>query len=326
MSTAKSPREKVLILHDRPEIYVDGLSARFPDLLFETCTRAEDVAATVEAFQPVICLSLKCEGLPGPAHRPIMQCSSIRWIHVGGAGIEHLGSWDPARVTLSNCAGVLSRFQAETVLGAILLLNFGFHRYLRQQEQRIWRNHSWQTLEGQTLLLVGVGNIGKSVAAKAKEQGMRVLGIRNTPGDMPNVDAVHPVTALPDLLPEADFVSLHVPVTESTRHMIDAAALARMQPGAFLINTARGAVVDEAALIDVLQSGAIAGAYLDVVASEPLPSDSPLWGLDNVVISPHTSDMVADWEARFAAHFEAQLTRWLAGDSLENVIDPARGY
>lgn len=326
MSMPPNTSDKVLILHDRPEIYIDGLKARFPDLVFETCSEAGAVAETVEAVQPSVAFSVKCKGLPGPIHRPIMQCRSLRWIHVGGAGIEHLGSWDPRRLSLSNCAGVLSRFQAETVLGAMLMLNFGFHRYLRQQDGRLWQSHPWTSLEGKTLLLVGLGNIGRQVAAKAKQQGMRVIGVRNRPQATENVDAVHSVSDLAGLLPEADFVSLHVPVTAETRQMIDAEALARMRPEAFLLNTARGAVVDEAALVEALRRGRIAGAYLDVFASEPLPADSPLWRLENVVVSPHTSDMVADWEARFAAFFEKQLKRWLAGQPLDNVIDPARGY
>ena len=112
----------------------------------------------------------------------------------------------------------------------------------------------------------------------------------------------------------------------ATRHLVDAAALAAMRPGAFLLNAARGAVVDEAALVDALRDGHLGGAYLDVFETEPLPAASPLWAMDNVLITPHASDVVVGWPARFAAHFADNLERWLAGKTLENVVDPERGY
>ena len=318
----RSTGPPIVVLHDAPELYLDLLRARFADLAFETCTSEPEIREALARLRPEVAFSVKCPGLDHGVHRLLLDCPSLRWIQVGGAGVDHLGPWDPARVTVTNCAGVLSRFQAETVTGAILMLNFGFPRYLRQQAERIWRQQPWGPLSEKTLLVVGLGNIGAKVAANAKALGMTVVGLRRSAAAIPQVDEMLPLEALHEGLARADFVTLHVPLTAETRHLIDADALAAMQPGAFLINTARGPVVDEAALIAALQSGGLAGAYLDVFEVEPLPPASPLWSLESVVISPHFADAAAGWERRFAAFFADNLMRWLAGQPLEKPVAP----
>jgi len=155
---------------------------------------------------------------------------------------------------------------------------------------------------------------------------MRVIGIRNRPQKPEEIDELFSMSQLKEALGKADFVALHMPYTKETYRMIDAAALKAMRPTAFLINAARGAVVDEAALAAALSEGEIAGAYLDVFEKEPLPEDSPLWDLENVVISPHCADVVTDWEERFARFFVDNLDRWLKGTVPANVVDPAQGY
>ena len=328
----KSGRERaqkdcpLLILHDRPELYLSKLRQRFPEMPIEACTAADGIEEALQKHQPLVVLSYKCKGLPAPVHRVILDCSSVEWIHVGGAGVEHLVPWDPVKVTLSNSSGILAPFMAETIIGAILMMNFGFHRYLRQQAAHLWQGHPWRPLAGQTLLIIGLGNIGKRVAAKAKGQGMRVIGVRNRPQKPEDIDELFPMTRLKEALAVADFVALHLPLTEDTRHLIDSAALKAMRPSAFLINAARGAVVDQEALVEALGSGEIAGAYLDVFEEEPLPKESPLWDLENVVISPHAADTICDWEERFARFFADNLERWLKGAAPANVIDPTRGY
>jgi phosphoglycerate dehydrogenase-like enzyme len=257
---------------------------------------------------------------------PAIRFPSVIWFHNGGVGVDHLQPWETDRVTVTNCAGVLAPFLAETVLGAMIMLNFGFHRYLRHQAARRWQQLSWRPLAGRTILVVGLGNIGRAVARKAKEQGMRVLGVRNSSEKPPEVDELRPLSRLHESLAEADFVSLHVPLTGATHHLIDREALAAMRPESFLINAARGPVVEETALIKTLEAKRIAGAYLDVFETEPLPPESPLWDFENVIISPHASDLVEDWDVRFARFFAANLERWMEGDPLKNIVDPARGY
>jgi D-2-hydroxyacid dehydrogenase (NADP+) len=217
---------------------------------------------------------------------------------------------------LTNSAGVLARDLAETLTGAMLMLNSNLHRYRSQQQAGIWRPLPFTPLCEKTLLLVGVGAIGGHVADNAKALGMRVTGVRASGAPHGSVDEMHVPSRLNDLLGTADVVSLHVRADAETHHMIDVQALAAMKPGGILINTSRGSVVDESALCDALASGHLGGAYLDVFETEPLPGESPLWTLPNVLITPHAADNVADWPAHFARAFADKLERWLAGEEL----------
>ena len=317
---------RVLLAHDRPELYRDRLEARFPDIAFAAAGTPEALARALADQPPEVVFSVKCPGLPGPDQRTIVACPAVRWIQVGGAGVEHLLPWDPRRIAVSNAAGVLSHVMAEYVLGAILMTNFGFPGYRRDQERRLWRPRLWREAAGKTLLVVGLGRIGRQSARLAKAIGLRVMGLRRSQAPEPAVDRLLPPSALHEGLAEADFVVLHLPLTEETRGLIDAAALARMKPGALLINCARGPVVDQVALLAALDRGQLACAVLDVFDEEPLPADSPFWARDDVIVTPHVSDSVADWQSRFAELFADNLERWLAGAPLRNPVDPERGY
>jgi phosphoglycerate dehydrogenase-like enzyme len=311
----------VLVVYDRPEEFRDILEARFPDIVFSYATSPGDVEGALAAADPEVVFSIKHPGFPGPAHRPIILHPSVKWLQVGGSGYEDFLGWDATRITLTNCAGVLSRFLAETVTAALLILNGNLLTYFKQQQERVWRQHGFQPLCNQTLLIVGVGAVGGCVADNAKALGMRVLGTRRSKISHPSVDEMHVPEALPDLLGRADVVSLHVRLNEETTHLIDRQAITKMKPGAILINTARGPVVAESALIDGLRSGHLRAAYLDVFNSEPLPADSPLWHIDNLFITPHMADSVSDWPRRFAMFFTDNLDRWLADQPLLNVVE-----
>ena len=312
---------RVLVLHDRPEDFSEPLAERFPDLTIAYATCAEEVPDALQRVQPEVVFSIKHPGFPPAHHRPAVDFPTVRWFQVGGSGYEHILPWDGERLTVTNCAGVLAPFQAETVIAAILMLNGGFLRYLDQQRRAEWRQHAFRPLAGQTLAVIGLGQIGGRVAANAKALGMRVLGLRRSATPHPAVDALYPPEALHQVLAEADVVSLHLRLDETTRHTIDRAALDAMKPGAFLVNTARGPVIDEAAAVAALEEGHLGGAYLDVFETEPLPAESPLWRLENVILTPHVADAVPDWPARFAAYFADNLERWLAGAPLENLVE-----
>jgi phosphoglycerate dehydrogenase-like enzyme len=310
----------VLVLHDRPEDFRDLLAARFPGLPITYAGTPAEVLPALEAARPAVVFSIKHNEFPGAGHRPILTFPTVKWIQVGGSGYEHLLPWDADRLTVTNCAGVLSRFLAESVTGAMIMLNGGFVRYLDQQRATVWRMHAFRPLSEQTLLVVGLGQIGGHVAANAKALGMRVLAIRRTQSPHPAVDDLFPPEALHEVLGQADIVSLHLRLSEETRHLIDARALAAMRPGALLVNTARGPIVDQAAMIEALESGRLGGAYLDVFETEPLPPESPLWRLGNVIVTPHAAENIADWPRRFAAFFADNLDRWRAGEPLENLV------
>jgi phosphoglycerate dehydrogenase-like enzyme len=310
----------VLVIHDRPEDFRAMLEGRFPALRFTFAGTPESVAPALAAGNPDAVFSIKQASFPAEAHRPAAAYPSVRWVQVGGSGYDHFLPWPRRDIKVSNCAGVLAPFLAETVIAGILTLNGNFPRYAEQQRQALWRPLAFRPLAGRTLLVVGLGAIGGHVARYAKAFGMTVLAIRRRGGAHPSVDEMHPPEALPELVARADVISLHVRLSEETRGMIGEPVFERCKPGAILVNTARGAVVDEAALIAALKSGRLAGAYLDVFEREPLPPTSPLWRLPNVLITPHASDNVVDWPLRLASFFADNLERWNAGETLLNEI------
>jgi phosphoglycerate dehydrogenase-like enzyme len=178
-------------------------------------------------------------------------------------------------------------------------------------------------LEGRTLLILGLGGIGRRTAELASAFGMRVLGVKRRPdGQVDGVEEVHPPSALPKLLPQADAVVVTLPGTRETAGLLDAEALDSLPRGALLVNVGRGAVVDEAALVERLRSGQVGGAALDVFATEPLPASSPLWALDNVIVSPHMAALSARENERIVELFRDNLRRLIAGQPLRNRIDP----
>lgn len=319
-----------LLIDTKADIFLSDLRDRFPAVPFEVCRDATTLEETMVRARPEVVFGIKGNGIPPAALKDALQHDCVRWFQNGGSGVEHLGHWDNNRVTVTNCAGILAPFLAETTLAAILMLNRGYKRLFANQQAHRWQRHHFKALAGQTLVIVGLGNIGSEVAIRAKALGLRVIAHRNRVGDedpLPaGIDELRGPARLPESLAEADFVTLHVASTESTRGLIDAAALAAMRPEAFLINMSRGPVVVEPDLIDALRAGEIAGAYLDVFNHEPLPPESPLWDLETLIIAPHMADMVIEWERHYARFFGDNLERWQRGEPLRNVVDPHRGY
>ena len=310
----------VLIVYDEAERVASVAQPRFPDLEFVLVRSGPEVLPALEQHQPEVVFSLKNAGFPPEVHRPVIDHPSVRWVHVGGSGYEHFIPWDASRLLLTNSVGVLSRFVAETTIGAMLALNSGFPRYLEQQRLRQWKAVPFRPASEQTLLVVGLGAIGQWTALYAKGLGMRVLAIRRNQEPFDAVDEIHPPEALHRQLARADVVSVHIRADEQTRHLIDEKALCAMKPGALFMNTSRGMVVDEPALIAALESGHLRGAYLDVFETEPLPAPSPLWAMPNVIVTPHTADQVVDYPERFGALFADNLERWQAGKTLINQL------
>ncbi len=316
----------ILILHDRAHLYLQQLQQRFPQQKFSVCADPQQVPAALEAHRPQVVLSFKCAGLPGPAHRPAVNYPTVKWLQVCGAGFEHLLPLAREDVIITNATGVLSDFMAESVLGSLLMLNFGYPRYLEQQRRRHWQMNPWSGLKGKTALIIGLGEIGRRVAVHCRHLGMRVLGMRRSGAAVEEVDEIITPRSLPAALQRADVISVHVPLINATRNLIDRTAFAQMKPGVLIVNTSRGGVMDESALLEALADGRVAGAHLDVFASEPLSADSSLWAAENLVITPHVTDSVSDWETRFALFFADNLQRWLAGETLMKIVDPGRGY
>ena len=260
----------------------------------------------------------------------------LRWVHTGTAGVGSLlyPEMRASRVLLTNSAGVHAPPMAETVIAMLLHFARGLDIAVRAQAEGRWDPGPFEAgtdaireLAGLTLGVLGLGGIGREVAWRARALGMHVIAARRS--DRPAPDGIELLAgerALDHLLARSDAVVVTVPSTPATRGLIDAAALARMKPSAVLVNVARGDVVDEGALADALRAGALRGAALDVFAREPLPPDSPLWTLPNVLITPHVSATTARFWEREAALIRDNVDRYLRGDPLRNVVDRSAGY
>ena len=308
----------VLVAHDRPEDFREMLAIRFPKIAFTYVADLDRLPARLAEINPQVVFSIAQPHFAGPPQRIVAAHPSVEWLHIGGSGYEQFLPWPRKDLHVSHSAGVLARYLAETVIGGILTLNGRFLTYLDQQRRHVWQQHAFRSLSEQTLLIIGLGAVGGHLATFAKGLGMRVLAVRHRQEQHPAVDRVYLPERLPDLLGQADVVSLHVRLADDTRHLINRETLSLLKPGALLVNTARGGVIDEPALIDALQSGRLSGAYLDVFEAEPLPETSQLWDMPNVLITPHVSDSVTNWQMLFANFFAENLERWCQGTTLRN--------
>jgi phosphoglycerate dehydrogenase-like enzyme len=255
----------------------------------------------------------------------------LRWLQQTGAGADWLmsvpeavqGDW-----ILTNASGVHAIPIAEHILALMLTLSRRIHRYVKAQRDHEWfRRGRLGELDGATLGVIGLGAIGEKTAEKARGLNMRVLGLRRDPArQSPHVDALFGPRELHKLLAEADWVVVCAALTPETRGLIGEPELRAMKPSAYLINIARGALVDEQALIRALEEGWIAGAGLDVFEREPLPDDSPLWDMRNVVLTPHFAGATPHYADRVTGIFVENLRRYQRGDPLLNVVDKQLAY
>ena len=258
------------------------------------------------------------------------RASRLRYIQSIGAGTDQFPRDELANrgIRLASARGVNALAVAEHAIALMLALSRRLPEARDNQKNRVWRQMIGDLagredeLAGKTLLIVGLGDIGGRIARLAKAFDMHVVGLRRDPaGGAGAADRVHAMAELPQLLPEADFVVLSCPLAPETEHLIDAAALARMTPSAFLVNVARGRVADERALVDALAARRIAGAALDVTEEEPLPEGSPLWAMEHVLITPHTAGETRRYEDNVIEILRDNLERlWRGEGQLRNQI------
>src|SRR6266852_9533503 len=268
--------------------------------------------------------------------KQLADAKKLKWIHSTAAGVAQLmyPELRDSGILVTNPSGIFSVPMAEHALGLLIALARNFPDSVRGQDrsrwsqQEIWDKPQHLTeLSGRVLLIVGYGSIGRQVAKRAKAFDMRVWGVtRSGAGEGANVEKIIAAVQLQEALPGADYVLICAPETAETKHLIGAAEIARMKRGARLINVGRGSLLDEAALVQALESGALGGAALDVAQTEPLPAGSPLWKAPNLFITPHTSG-VSDrlWDRQAAILIEL-LERWFDGRELFNRVDFLRGY
>lgn len=273
----------------------------------------------------------------GGAREPLAELlsalPSIQWVHARSAGIDFIASPTLAhewKGTLTNAKGQFSSTLAEYTLLACSYFAKDIPRLMRNKGAKVWDRYIVEELRGKTLGIVGFGDIGRAAAKLAKVYGMRIVALRRHPQPDPLADDVYPsdTASLNRLFAESDYILCAAPLTPETRGLIGAAQFASAKKSsAVFINVGRGPIVDEAALIEALQSNRLRGAALDVFAQEPLPESSPLWELDNVLLSPHNMDQTATFMHEATAFFvEEQLPRFVRQQVVLNQVDKVAGY
>jgi phosphoglycerate dehydrogenase-like enzyme len=278
-------------------------------------------------------------GIPGDSAEALAELVNglpgLRWVHATSAGageqVRRAGLAPEAleRVAVTTSSGVHAVPLAEFAILGLLAVAKDLPRLVADQRAKAWPEvrEPFRELRGQTLFLVGLGEIGREVARLGKALGMRTVGFRRTEGPPPEfVDEVHGPDRLAELAGRADAMVVSLPLTEQTAGLVDRATIGRLPPGCIFVNVGRGGVVDEPALIDALRDRRIAGAALDVFATEPLPADSPLWTLPNVLVTPHSAALSARENERIVELFCENLRRYLDGRPLRNVVEPGVYY
>jgi len=264
----------------------------------------------------------------------LARAKNLRWLQQWGAGADWLLRYPEAvdmDFVLTNVSGVHAIPISEHIFAFLLAFARDLPAAVQRQATHTWGRAGGEEpvfeLAGKTMLLIGVGAIGERTAKLASAMGIRIVGVRRNPDEtMREVDIMVGPEQLHDALPDADFVVLTIPMTQQTHHMIGAAELQLMKPDSYIVNIGRGGTIDEAALIAALESGKIAGAGLDVFETEPLPEDSPLWNMDNVIITAHYSGSTPKYNDRAMEIFLENLERYRANQPLRNVVDKRLGY
>jgi phosphoglycerate dehydrogenase-like enzyme len=261
----------------------------------------------------------------------IARAPNLKWIQVFLAGIDGFKAKGllPDRIVFTKTAGIQGTAMAETIISRMLMFAKNAPLYFQGKLTKTWERKESITLRGKTLGIMGLGNVGKELARIAKAFGMRVIANRRSTkkvGRAKNVDLLLPSSDLHQLLKESDFVALTLPLTPDTEKMLGVKEFEMMKNSAYIINISRGQIIDEEALIKALKSNHIAGAGLDVVAIEPLPQNSKLWDMPNVIISPHVAASMDDYPELATDLFCENLRRYISGKKLLNVVDKRVGY
>jgi phosphoglycerate dehydrogenase-like enzyme len=332
----KPPIHKLLILtYHRLDLWIapawfsERLRNEFPELEVVQLNSYENVEQNISDVEIMFGVSLRPE--------QFLAARRLRWIHSQAAAVHQFlfPELVDSDVILTNARDVHGPVVAEQVMAMIFALARQIPAAVRFQEKHVWgQEDMWRAhtrpreLAGATLGLVGLGSIGRNVAKRASALGMRVIAAREHPEkEKPQfVDEVFHSSKLLDLLAQSDYVVLSTPITPETTGMIGSRELAAMKPDAFLLNVGRGPLIDEAALIEGLRARKIGGAALDVFDQEPLPSDSPLWELDNLLITPHTAGMSDKMWERHYSLFSENLRRYFSGQPLLGLVDKCSGY
>jgi D-2-hydroxyacid dehydrogenase (NADP+) len=322
---AARPLTTLLIRFPLEDRHAQRLRERFPDLNVVVAPTDEEFLSLLPRAEAVVAWRLDSA--------EIAAAPNLRWIQTVGAGVEDVIVPEMAErgIILTNNSGVHAPNISEHLLAMMLAFARRLPFQIRGQLVHEWRDDSGRRgtfeLDGQTLLVVGLGDIGRALARRAHALGMNVIGVRRRGGE--RSEGVSEVVSFSDLnrvLLQAHHVAICLPLTPQTCGLFDRETFSVMRDGAFIYNIGRGAIVDTAALVDALLSGRLGGAGLDVTDPEPLPVDSPLWDMENVIITSHTSGATPLYWDRAIAILESNIELFRAGGELHNVVDLSMGY
>jgi D-2-hydroxyacid dehydrogenase (NADP+) len=305
----------VLLLLALPEKisleYRDRLRARFPELNIHLVNHHQKADPYIEETEALITFGAHM------SDHILEQGRRLKWIQALGTGVDGIIGRPALRkdVVVTNMHGLHGDSMPESAMLSMLALARGLPRVVRNQARHAWERFPSRLIKGKTVGILGVGAIATALAPRCKAFGMSVVGITSAPRELPGFDRMLGRERLVEAVRGLDYLLLLTPLTEETRGIIDAAVLAAMKPSSFLINLARGGVVNEPALIEALEQGRIAGAALDVFATEPLPADHPFWDMPNVIITPHLGGFHDEYADQALPVIEENMRRFLAGDT-----------
>lgn len=304
----------LLILLTLPEPirgqYRDRLQTRFPNLNIALVDHHSKVDPHIGEADALLTFA------PMLSDHVLQSATRLKWVQALGTGVDNLIDRPCLRkdVIVTNVHGIHGPPVSEAAIAAMLALARNLPYAIRLQEKRQWRRFPAQLLHNKTVGIFGIGAIAEALAPKCKVFGMRVIGVSSAPREVAGFDRMHDSAELAALAGEFDFFVLLTPLTEKTRNSIGAEIFAAMKPTSFLVNLARGGVVDEAALLEVLRDGRIGGAALDVFNEEPLPADHPFWAMDNVIITTHQGGFCDVYIDHAWPTLEANMQCFLNGD------------
>lgn len=292
------------------------LRPEFPEVLIHGVSTEEEIGDFIEETEILV--------THGISDELIKKASKLQWLQGMGTGVDHVITPSLRKeVLVTSSRGIHGPQMSEMAFLLMLALNRDFPHHIRNQDQRVWERRPGKLLYQKKVGIFGVGVIGEELARKCKAFGMTVFGIDIVRRKIDSVDFFYGPEDLPQVAKEVDYLVLVAPYTPETRKILGAKVLASMKPTAFLINIARGELVDNDALIEALEAGKIAGAALDALSPEPLPKDNPLWGMKNVIITPHIGGMSNIYMEQILPIFEENLRRFLKGErrNLINFIE-----
>ena len=314
---------RALINFELPDPYFHQLQQNYPQMDWVRCTDSEKLPALLKDTE-ILLTFLQCD------RKMIDAAPQLKWIQAITAGVDFMDLDEIGRrgIVLTNGRGIHKIHMAEYAVAAMINLARGFHLLFRNQLQKKWESSVPQEeIHGATLGIIGLGAIGKEIAKKATHMGMRVIGVKRTPGPVDHVEEVHAPDDMAAVFRRSDYIINLLPYTQETEKLIDRRFFDQMKPTACFINIGRGRTVNEDDLIEALQNKKIRAMVCDVYHTEPLPPESPLWDLDNVILTPHICGVSPQYMARAMEIITHNLNVYLSGQGeMINVVDMETGY